>query len=135
MAQVNTTPAFIRVLYSILEDESNHNCITWSKGSDSIVITQPTTFALNVLPLHFKHNKFASFVRQLNKHNFCRVKRIPDTLTEGAELVRDSLSLLSIDLLFFSLSIGLRVSTSHVSKREKGSFREDCEATFHVDCC
>jgi hypothetical protein len=83
----NATPAFIKILYTILEDEDNYFCICWGKGNDSIVITQPTAFALNVLPLHFKHNKISSFIRQLNKHNFCRVKRpIAGTLTEADQV-------------------------------------------------
>lgn len=72
--KLNQTPDFIRKLLLIVEDSGNQNWIKWSQGNDSIIIVNPQLFAANVLPLHFKHNKFASFVRQLNKHNFHRVK-------------------------------------------------------------
>eukprot|EP00493_Phyllostaurus_siculus_P025666 UN26011 len=73
-ARPNTTPDFVRKLYSILEDADNQKLIHWSQNGDSVIIADPVQFSSSILPLHFKHNKFASFVRQLNKHNFHRVK-------------------------------------------------------------
>jgi osomolarity two-component system, response regulator SKN7 len=60
-----------------MDSSSLQDSIVWGQNQDSLVVKDPTAFATAVLPLHFKHNKFASFVRQLNKHNFHRVKMAP----------------------------------------------------------
>jgi osomolarity two-component system response regulator SKN7 len=94
--------------FSIIEDEENRETIRWNNEFDSIIILNPTLFSSVVLPLHFKHSKFASFVRQLNKHNFHRVKLPPDN--EYGEHVRFTLHL-------DYLCLGVCLQTSYVSKR------------------
>ncbi len=69
-----------------MEEEENSNSIIWSPTNDSLIVKDPTTFAFTVLPKHFKHNKFSSFVRQLNKHNFHRAK-LPQGHTYGEQVI------------------------------------------------
>eukprot|EP00833_Pecoramyces_ruminatium_P006195 jgi/Orpsp1_1/1180227/evm.model.c7180000072571.1 len=67
-------PEFIKKLYRLLEDQSYKSIISWGDNGDSFVVKDATEFSRNVLPKHFKHNNFASFVRQLNKYDFHKVK-------------------------------------------------------------
>ncbi|OQR91341.1 hypothetical protein THRCLA_22473 [Thraustotheca clavata] len=47
----------------------------WSPNGKSIVIHDPFAFAKDLLPLHFRHGNFLSFVRQLNFYGFRKCKR------------------------------------------------------------
>lgn len=49
----------------------------WTEDGKSFVIRDPDAFASNIIPQFFKHNNFASFVRQLNFYGFRKVKADP----------------------------------------------------------
>lgn len=67
-------PDFVKKLYRMLEDDQYHHIVDWSENGDSFIIKDPNEFAKEVLPKHFKHNNISSFVRQLNKYDFHKVK-------------------------------------------------------------
>ena len=67
-------PQFIAKLYAILSDPRYHNYIQWGYDGLSFVIIDPAEFSSSVLSEHFKHNNLNSFVRQLNKYDFHKVK-------------------------------------------------------------
>lgn len=66
-------PLFLLKTFSILET-SPVDVVTWSETGDSFIVLDPDRFASEVIPTHFKHNKFSSFVRQLNFYGFRKVK-------------------------------------------------------------
>lgn len=67
-------PQFIAKLYSILSDPRYQSYIRWSQDGRSFIIIDPTEFCSGVLSEHFKHSNMSSFVRQLNKYDFHKMK-------------------------------------------------------------
>ncbi|KAJ3412730.1 hypothetical protein HDV05_000300 [Chytridiales sp. JEL 0842] len=65
--------AFISKLYTMLEDTTVHELICWDPSGLAFIVHNPIDFARIVLPQYFKHNNFASFVRQLNMYGFHKV--------------------------------------------------------------
>ncbi|KAK3989680.1 transcription factor prr1 [Cladorrhinum sp. PSN332] len=70
----NNSSDFVRKLYKMLEDPSYNSVVRWSAEGDSFVVLENEKFTKNILPKHFKHSNFASFVRQLNKYDFHKVR-------------------------------------------------------------
>eukprot|EP00826_Nyctotherus_ovalis_P023539 TRINITY_DN1808_c0_g2_i3.p2 TRINITY_DN1808_c0_g2~~TRINITY_DN1808_c0_g2_i3.p2 ORF type:complete len:148 (+),score=42.55 TRINITY_DN1808_c0_g2_i3:187-630(+) len=62
--------AFLAKTYKILQDKANWPIVSWSENGKSFVIKDVTDFAEKILPSHFKHNNYASFIRQLNMYGF-----------------------------------------------------------------
>jgi hypothetical protein len=59
---------------SLLSDPAAQSSFKWSPSGESLLITDTNHFTSQVLPQHFRHNQLSSFVRQLNKHGFKRLK-------------------------------------------------------------
>ncbi|KAL1915168.1 uncharacterized protein VTP21DRAFT_7649 [Calcarisporiella thermophila] len=72
----NTGPPseFVKKLYNMLEDKTHVDIVSWGKNLDTFVVRDATEFQSRILPKHFKHNNFASFVRQLNKYDFRKLR-------------------------------------------------------------
>ncbi|CZS92553.1 related to transcription factor SKN7 [Rhynchosporium graminicola] len=71
----NNSSDFVRKLYKMLEDPSYDSIVKWGDGGESFVVLENEKFTKQILPKHFKHSNFASFVRQLNKYDFHKVRQ------------------------------------------------------------
>ncbi|KAG1891678.1 winged helix DNA-binding domain-containing protein [Suillus fuscotomentosus] len=75
--QEDTMPAtsdFVKRLYKMLEDHTFSHVVSWGPQGDCFVVKDMNEFTKSILPRMFKHSNFASFIRQLNKYDFHKVK-------------------------------------------------------------
>ncbi|XP_010458062.1 PREDICTED: heat stress transcription factor B-2a-like [Camelina sativa] len=76
LSQRSIPTPFLTKTYNLVEDSSINDVISWNEDGSSFIVWNPTDFAKDLLPKHFKHNNFSSFVRQLNTYGFKKV--VPD---------------------------------------------------------
>ncbi|CAL5064042.1 unnamed protein product [Urochloa decumbens] len=67
---------FLIKTHQMVEEPSTDEVISWAEQGRSFVVWKPVELARDLLPLHFKHCNFSSFVRQLNTYGFRKV--VPD---------------------------------------------------------
>lgn len=81
------TPSdFIRKLYRMLEPTAGNQAIViWGAHGDSFVVRDMHSFTTQILPQTFRHSNFSSFVRQLNKYGFAKVKHSEDKTDQYRE--------------------------------------------------
>ncbi|KAL3911727.1 MAG: hypothetical protein SGPRY_008586, partial [Prymnesium sp.] len=70
---------FLTKLFQIVSAEATDGAIKWTPKGDSFVISDPDTFARDILPTYFKHNNIRSFIRQLNTYGFRKRTNISST--------------------------------------------------------
>ncbi|KAK9795216.1 hypothetical protein WJX73_003391 [Symbiochloris irregularis] len=63
-------PPFLTKTFDMVDDARTDDTVSWSSDGLSFVVWRPAEFARDLLPQHFKHNNFSSFVRQLNTYGF-----------------------------------------------------------------
>ncbi|RWW75333.1 hypothetical protein BHE74_00016650, partial [Ensete ventricosum] len=59
---------FLVKTHQMVEDNVTDDVISWGETGTSFVVWKTAEFARDLLPVHFKHNNFSSFVRQLNTY-------------------------------------------------------------------
>ncbi|KZV21607.1 hypothetical protein F511_17632 [Dorcoceras hygrometricum] len=69
-------PPFLRKTFDIVNDPNTDSIISWSSSRASFIVWDPNKFSTDLLPKHFKHNNFSSFVRQLNTYQFRKIDSV-----------------------------------------------------------
>ena len=59
--------SFVPKLYQMVDTNAN-NLISWNLAGNSFIVANLKLFSSQILPTHFKHSNFSSFVRQLNMY-------------------------------------------------------------------
>ncbi|CAN1180590.1 Heat stress transcription factor B-2a, partial [Linum perenne] len=67
-SQKSLPTPFLTKTYKLVDDSTIDDVISWTDDGLSFVVWNPAVFARDILPQHFKHNNFSSFVRQLNTY-------------------------------------------------------------------
>ncbi|KAI6692970.1 hypothetical protein NL676_020680 [Syzygium grande] len=75
-----STPLLTKT-YQPVENPVMDNLISWNEDETTFIVWRPAEFAKYLLPKYFKHNNFASFVRQLKTYGFA----VPPPPVEGKE--------------------------------------------------
>ncbi|GAP85514.2 putative HSF-type DNA-binding protein [Rosellinia necatrix] len=78
-------PPFVQKLNSFLENGKNTDLIRWSDKGDSFIVLDEDEFAKTLIPELFKHNNYASFVRQLNMYGFHKKVGLSDNSMKASE--------------------------------------------------
>ncbi|KAJ1018827.1 hypothetical protein NDA16_004632 [Ustilago loliicola] len=72
------TSDFVKKLFSMLDGKAYESVVAWSPSGETFIVKDMNDFTKHVLPRNFRHSNFASFVRQLNKYDFHKVKNPED---------------------------------------------------------
>ncbi|OJZ86880.1 hypothetical protein ASPFODRAFT_60821 [Aspergillus luchuensis CBS 106.47] len=78
-------PPFVQKLSSFLDESKNTELIRWSDDGNSFIVMDEDEFAKTLIPELFKHNNYASFVRQLNMYGFHKKVGLSDNSMRASE--------------------------------------------------
>eukprot|EP00730_Choanoeca_flexa_P010163 TRINITY_DN1619_c0_g1_i1.p1 TRINITY_DN1619_c0_g1~~TRINITY_DN1619_c0_g1_i1.p1 ORF type:complete len:327 (+),score=82.28 TRINITY_DN1619_c0_g1_i1:158-1138(+) len=80
-------PQFLLKLYKMTNNTSHDHIIKWSDDDNSFWVADIAAFSRDVLPAYFKHNNYASFVRQLNMYGFHRSTNNKGKVSPGVGMI------------------------------------------------
>jgi hypothetical protein len=79
----------------VLSNKTFEHIITWMPSGKSFAIIDPERFVDQVLPVHFKTAKYASFTRKLNRWGFVKLE---DAVAGGEEFFHEHFQKSRLDL-------------------------------------
>lgn len=80
-----TPEKYANHICSFLDESKNTDLIRWSDSGDSFIVIDEDEFAKKLIPELFKHNNYASFVRQLNMYGFHKRVGLSDNSMKASE--------------------------------------------------
>jgi len=83
----SVVPQFIAKLYKLANAPTEQSYITWNEEGSHFWVFNIESFSRDVLPVYFKHNNYASFVRQLNMYGFHRSTEPKGKVEPGVTLI------------------------------------------------
>ncbi|KAF8468284.1 hypothetical protein BDZ91DRAFT_793157 [Kalaharituber pfeilii] len=78
-------PPFVQKLSQFVNDPKCDHLIRWSPSGTSFLVLDEDEFSKTLIPDLFKHNNYASFVRQLNMYGFHKVVGLADGSLKTSE--------------------------------------------------
>ena len=72
-------------IFRFLDESRNTELIRWSDNGESFIVVDEDEFAKTLIPELFKHNNYASFVRQLNMYGFHKKVGLSDNSMRASE--------------------------------------------------
>ncbi|KAL9541595.1 hypothetical protein MBANPS3_009040 [Mucor bainieri] len=86
-----SVPEFIQKLFRMLENKAFKDTFCWNDKGTTFIVKDTNEFSRTILPKHFKHCNFASFVRQLNKYDFHKAWEFvhPKFMRDRRDLLED----------------------------------------------
>ncbi|XP_010426772.1 PREDICTED: heat stress transcription factor A-7a-like [Camelina sativa] len=67
-------PPFLTKTFEMVDDPNTDQIVSWNRGGTSFVVWDLYSFSTILLPRHFKHCNFSSFIRQLNTYGFRKIE-------------------------------------------------------------
>ncbi|XP_023638472.1 heat stress transcription factor A-7a [Capsella rubella] len=67
-------PPFLTKTFEMVDDPNTDQIVSWNRGGTSFVVWDLHSFSTVLLPRHFKHSNFSSFIRQLNTYGFRKIE-------------------------------------------------------------
>nr|QMU23586.1 heat shock factor 1 [Sinonovacula constricta] len=82
---VTNIPAFLTKIWTLVEDPNTDDLIAWDPSGLSFHIYDQIRFSKEILPMYFKHNNIASFIRQLNMYGFRKVVHVESGILKSEQ--------------------------------------------------